>query len=195
MKAGERRRLEAQVMQEIGIDADEFARLPRIKKMACWEGGAPALLAAGYRQQPSTSTSHHMTPEGGDRGSGEASTSGRQFGPYWKRQYVFVAATMPSLTKADVGNELQRRYKDAVWISGDLLHQSKPSVQHAWHHVDEQTWRQVLVKCIQQDPDYQANRARALVFTNNTMKADEVGTEAMPSCYCISRACLLFLSA
>jgi superfamily II DNA/RNA helicase len=48
------------------------------------------------------------------------------------RQHVFVAATLPSLTKADAGTELERRYRDAEWVRGDLLHRALPGVKHSW---------------------------------------------------------------
>lgn len=57
------------------------------------------------------------------------------FGPYWRRQYVFVAATMPSITLSDVGSEIERMFPDVQWLSSELLHQSKPQLQHSWVEV------------------------------------------------------------
>lgn len=57
------------------------------------------------------------------------------YGPYWRRQYIFVAATMPAVTSSDVGGEIQHMFPEATWIATDLLHQSKPVVQHSWIEV------------------------------------------------------------
>jgi hypothetical protein len=207
-KAGERRQLEAQVMEELQISDEEWDRVPRSMKQACWEGGAPAMLKAGFRRKSqqqqqqqeegeaqeadasssSSSSSVATTADvdaAAERNAGEASTSGRSsssssggsstYGPYLKRQYLFVAATMPSLTKADVGIELQKRFKDAVWVSGDMLHQIKPHVEHVWRRLrgpDEAD--AALVEAVQGDPDYQAGQARVLVFARDTVTADRV---------------------
>ena len=55
-----------------------------------------------------------------------------RFGPYWHRQYMFVAATMPSVTWSDAGSEIQKLYPEATWVATELLHQSKASLVHAW---------------------------------------------------------------
>jgi hypothetical protein len=156
-KAGERRLMEARVCQELGIDPDTFARLPRDLKVATWEGGAPGLLKAGFRP-PKRVKAAAAAPAAGAADAGAAvadddaqqgveerrashaaasssnsSSSGsregqQQYGPYRRRQWVFVAATMPSVTKGDIGTELQERFSSATWVQGDLLHQSKPKV-------------------------------------------------------------------
>jgi hypothetical protein len=147
MKAGERRLLEQQVATELGMDIDEVLSLSRPLKMALWEAGVPAMLKAGFKLpkgmpgsddasgSPSSSSDGSRSSGGADAeadrrtSSKHASSSGRNFGPYFHRQYVFVAATMPAMTKSDVGTELQKRHKNAVWISGDLLHKSRPEVR------------------------------------------------------------------
>jgi hypothetical protein len=198
--------LEAQVIEELAISDEEWDRIPRSIKQACWEGGAPAMLKAGFRRKsqqqqqqqqqqdegeaqeadsPSSSSSSSASIAESDaaaeRNTGEASTSGRpsssssMYGPYLQRQYLFVAATMPSLTKADVGIELQKRFKDAVWVSGDMLHQIKPHVEHVWQRLqgpDEAD--AALVEAVQGDPDYAAGQARVLVFARDTVAADRV---------------------
>jgi hypothetical protein len=98
MRLGDRRNVEAQVMQQLSMQEAQFQRLPPFLKRACWEGGLPAMLATGYK------------PAGAAADDG-ASSSGRQHGEveYWRRQYVFVAATMPAATKGDVGTDLKYR--------------------------------------------------------------------------------------
>lgn len=79
-------------------------------------GGAPGLLAAGFKAP--------NPPE-----------EGTTFGPYWKRQYVFAAATMPSITFSDVGSRINKLYPEAQWIATDALHTSKRQVSHDWFEV------------------------------------------------------------
>lgn len=79
-------------------------------------GGVPAMLAEGYRPRRA------LDPDA-------------KYGPYWRRQYVFAAATMPAITYSDVGSQIQKAHPDAVWVATELLHTSKPSVEHAWREV------------------------------------------------------------
>ena len=79
-------------------------------------GGSAGLLESGFRTR-------------------EPLPEGVKFGPYWRRQYVFVAATMPSILTADVGSVIQKLYPDAEWITGELLHRSKPQITHEWLQV------------------------------------------------------------
>jgi hypothetical protein len=65
------------------------------------------------RLSSSQGTSSSSSSEGGSK----------QYGPYFKRQHLFVAATLPALTKGDVGTELQKRFQGALWVSGEMLHQ------------------------------------------------------------------------
>ncbi len=58
-----------------------------------------------------------------------------KYGPYWRRQYIFAAATMPTITYSDVGSQIQKMYPQATWVSTELLHIAKPHVTHAWHEV------------------------------------------------------------
>jgi hypothetical protein len=137
-KASERRLIEAQVMAETGLDRDTFSRLPRHVKAACWEGGTPAMITAGFK--PSSSDEQHQQQQQ----DGASSSRSRQgHGPYFSRQYLFVAATMPALTKGDVGIELQKRFKDAVWVSGDMLHQVRACVQQ----LEPSVWQLRVFTC------------------------------------------------
>jgi hypothetical protein len=106
MRLGDRRNVEAQVMRQLGMQEEQFQRLPPFLKRACWEGGLPAMLEAGYKPTGAAAAA-------GDDG---ASSSGRQFEEleYWRRQYVFVAATMPATTKGDVGTDLKYRCGERV---------------------------------------------------------------------------------
>jgi hypothetical protein len=48
---------------------------------------------------------------------------------------VFAAATMPSITRADVGQQIERYYPTAKWIASNALHTSKSAVTHTWREV------------------------------------------------------------
>lgn len=153
LRANDRRQVEAKVFQELGINDTLFKRLPRALHQACWRGGAPGLLAAGFRAP---------NPPGEDA----------VLGPYWKRQYVFAAATMPSITFSDVGSRIHKLYPDAEWIATDALHTSKRQVAHHWLEVNDDSWGKQLVNVIKGDPDYQAGKAKTLIFTKDTATAD-----------------------
>jgi hypothetical protein len=154
-KAAERRVMEAQVLQELGLDKSALRLLPRNVTQALWKGGVPAMKKAGLtqpqiermrsQQQPtssaqdaaesveafttnSSSGSSSSSSADDDRanssqGTSTSGSSSGQYGPYNIRQHLFVAATMPALTKGDVGTELQKRFPGALWVSGDMLHQ------------------------------------------------------------------------
>eukprot|EP00879_Flechtneria_rotunda_P008684 GHRR01009097.1.p1 GENE.GHRR01009097.1~~GHRR01009097.1.p1 ORF type:complete len:519 (+),score=156.17 GHRR01009097.1:211-1767(+) len=209
-KAGERRVIESQVMEELGLSEDDIRRLPRHIRQACWDAGVPGMLKAGYKvrtqqqqlEQPADkvpmwsedmkqqatvqdqlATGSNSTEDGSSSdpfvkrraSSSQASSRGHSsYGPYFRRQYLLVAATMPALTKGDVGVALQKRFKEAAWVSGDMLHQIKPHVQHQWVKVGEQGTEDALVQALQNDSDYQAQKARVLIFAKDTTAADNV---------------------
>lgn len=124
---------------QLGVSADHFHDTVAWRlRRACWSGGLQAMLDAGFMPKkhagirydgssssggvdggPSTSEPATSSSSGGGRG-------GKM--QYWKRQYMFVAATMPAALSADVGTNIKDMYPDAVWLSGDLLHRSKPQV-------------------------------------------------------------------
>ena len=49
-----------------------------------------------------------------------------------------------------------------------------PQVQHTWQQVDDVDWEELLVRTIQQDPDYQQEQARILVFARDVTSTDKV---------------------
>lgn len=147
-KAAERRVMEAQVLQELGLDKSALRMMPRNVTQALWKGGVPAMKKAGLtqpqiermrsQQQPTSSAQDTAEPgeastsssssadddrAASSQGTSTTGSSSAQYGPYNIRQHLFVAATMPALTKGDVGTELQKRFPGALWVSGDMLHQ------------------------------------------------------------------------
>ncbi|EFJ41914.1 hypothetical protein VOLCADRAFT_98000 [Volvox carteri f. nagariensis] len=155
-KVADRRRVEAKILEELGLaDKSDFDRLPRAIKVAGWQGGVPAMLAEGYRPKRA------LNPEA-------------KYGPYWRRQYILSAATMPTITYSDVGSQIQKMYSDAVWVSTELLHVSKPQVAHAWREVSEESFGVTLLDVVRSDPDYQARRGKTLIFAADGASADAV---------------------
>ena len=63
----------------------------------------------------------------------------------WRRQYVFVAATMPAEGKKSTAAELREAFPDAVWLSGTALHRAQRRVWHRWLHVGRDEWEDALV--------------------------------------------------
>eukprot|EP00198_Chlamydomonas_reinhardtii_P014013 XP_001703350.1 predicted protein [Chlamydomonas reinhardtii] len=153
-KTADRRRVEAKLFDELGLAGkDEFDRLPRALQVAAWTGGAPAMLAEGYRPKRS------LNPDA-------------KYGPYWRRQYIYSAATLPAATYSDVGSAIAKAHPDAVWVSTDLLHSSKPQVEHAWREVRDDDFTTNLLDSIKSDPDYQARSGKTLVFAADGASAD-----------------------
>lgn len=63
----------------------------------------------------------------------------------WRRQYVFVAATMPVEGKYEVGTKLRRAFPQAVWLAGRRLHQQTEDLEHDWRRAEgEQERTRVL---------------------------------------------------
>jgi hypothetical protein len=62
----------------------------------------------------------------------------------WQRQYIFVAATMPTGAGHTVAGDLGRMFPDLVWLSGGDLHRALRQVAHAWLPVTQATWKQAL---------------------------------------------------
>jgi hypothetical protein len=63
-----------------------------------------------------------------------------------------------------------------VWLSGALLHKSKPQIAHTWLPVDAATWGRALLDAVKGDPDRQEGRARTLVFARDVAAANQVAS-------------------
>lgn len=71
---------------------------------------------------PGAATSDDGHSDAASSNGADAAAAG-SYGPYFRRQHLFVAATMPSLTKGDVGTTLDKLFKNARKVSGTMLHQ------------------------------------------------------------------------
>lgn len=83
---------------------------------------------------------------------------------------LFMKSTQLTSCAAAAGHHL-------LWL------QVKPHVDHTWVRLkgddDESSVNEALLAAIQADPDYQAGRARVLLFTRNTVNADRVSNHNM----------------
>ena len=138
---------------QVGLSEDEFLELPRHLRQAAQRGGAEGLLQAGFRprdgaaagaglqQQQQQQQQQQRGAEGGVEVRGGEQPAAGVHGPSWRRQYVFVAATMPAEGERSVGAELAARFPEAAWLAGRQLHQSKRAVEHGWRLVRDEAHR------------------------------------------------------
>lgn len=91
--------------------------------LAAASASSSSSRAEAEGQDTATSSSEASTSGSGSGSDSDSDSRSSAYGPYLKRQHLFVAATMPALTKADVGKELQKRFPEALWVSGEMLHQ------------------------------------------------------------------------
>lgn len=134
---------------QVGLSEDEFADLPYHLRRAALRGGAEGLLEAGFRsrgsaadQQPGRDSSSSAVQQQQQWGAEqEGARAPGVHGASWRRQYIFVAATMPAEGERSVGAELAARFPDATWLAGRQLHQSKRALQHSWRQVDDEHHR------------------------------------------------------
>lgn len=62
----------------------------------------------------------------------------------FERQYIFVAATLPSEGKKSIANDLKRKFPDLVWLAGHRLHQGLSTVTWNWQETTQSTWKLAL---------------------------------------------------
>ena len=66
----------------------------------------------------------------------------------WRRQYVFVAATMPAEGKKSTAADLRAAFPDAVWLAGPQLHRPQRQIAHSWLYLDDPSqWESTLLVC------------------------------------------------
>ncbi|KAL4422948.1 hypothetical protein ABPG75_009145 [Micractinium tetrahymenae] len=205
LRAGDRLHAARRICLQVGLTEDEFAELPRHLKQVAKLGGAQGLLDAGFRprRQPAGGA---LASRGGSRsgssgGNGARPAAGSEedeeqqqqwlgglekeaqpelgvHGPSWRRQYVFVAATMPAEGERSVGAEIAARFPQAAWLAGRQLHQSKRAVEHAWRRVEGAEERaQALQDVVASDPALRAGRGRMLVFARDVASAESTAAD------------------
>lgn len=85
----------------------------------------------------------------------------------WRRQTVFVAATLPVATKGSVGATIRQHYPAAEWLQGPQLHKALRQVTHAWREVgDAADAATALCEAV-------ADGGKVLVFARDVAAADK----------------------
>ncbi|KAK9814617.1 hypothetical protein WJX72_008764 [[Myrmecia] bisecta] len=178
-KEGDRNHGVLSVCRLLGMEEQQFLELPRHMRKAAQEGGLAAMVNAGFvpprpldvegwDTQPVASTSETLPPRD------------------WKRQYIFVAATMPSGAGKSVKADLQRLMPDAVWLNSMRLHYAQRGLTHHWVAATEDMWRETLQDVVAEDTMLRQGKGRMLVFASNVAAAinvaealQEVGVRAL----------------
>ena len=62
----------------------------------------------------------------------------------WKRQYIFVAATMPAGEGKSVAADLRCMMPGLQWLTGDALHEAQRHVANTWVPVTRDNWQDAL---------------------------------------------------
>ncbi|GAA0164017.1 RNA helicase [Lithospermum erythrorhizon] len=92
------------------------------------------------------------------------------------KQFIFVAATLPSNGKQTAGGVLKRMFPDACWVSGNYLHCHSPRLQQRWVEVTVDTQVDTLIDAVNNGLNYKSNAfpgiTRTMVFAN-TVEAVE----------------------
>uniref|UniRef100_A0A1D1ZWA1 ATP-dependent RNA helicase n=1 Tax=Auxenochlorella protothecoides TaxID=3075 RepID=A0A1D1ZWA1_AUXPR len=156
LRAGDRRDAAERVCAQLGMEEEEFRALPRHLRQSAYAGGVAAMVKEGYTP-PLSQTSPPHTEGPSDS---------------WRRQYVFVAATMPVDGKYEVGTKLRRAFPQAVWLAGRRLHQQTRDLQHDWRRAEgEQERARVLQEVIAGDKTMGPGTT-TLVFARDVSSAD-----------------------
>ena len=175
LRAGDKEAATRRLAAQLGLPVEEVVGLPRHLKQAGLRLGLAGMLEAGYRpvqqqqQQQQQQANEHAAgastfgPSGGSGGGGER---------HWQRQYVFVAATMPSDGDHSVGAELRAAFPSSLWLAGAQLHQSSRLLAHHWQRVGGETERmEALRQVVAGDAQLQQGRGRMLVFCRDVASA------------------------
>ncbi|XP_078443267.1 DEA(D/H)-box RNA helicase family protein [Wolffia australiana] len=95
------------------------------------------------------------------------------------KQYIFVAATLPSSGKKTAGGVLKRTFPSAVWVSGSFLHRHNPRLEQTWVQVDVDTQVDALINAVQSGfksmmGDSDNEICRTMVFVNTVESAEAI---------------------
>eukprot|EP00887_Chlorella_sp_A99_P000230 scaffold13.g230.t1 len=178
LRAGDKERAARRLAMQLGLAPEEVAALPRHLRLAGLQGGLPAMEDAGYRAGPQQRRAWERSEQdaASSGGGADASGSGAEAQPWrhhWRRQYLFVAATMPTEGDKSVGAQLRAAFPDALWLAGRQLHQSSRALRHAWVRVgDAGARRAALAAAVAGDEALAQGRGRVLVFCRDVASAE-----------------------
>lgn len=119
------------------------------------------MVKAGYEpEQQSAKDALQKRMEAGNRSSSR---------PPWHRQYIFVAATIPSDAKRNVANDIQRLCPAVQWATSTGLHRAIDAVEHEWIDISKSNPQEKLLKAVDE-----IHGGRTLVFTKDAATAGQV---------------------
>ncbi|XP_030449572.1 DEAD-box ATP-dependent RNA helicase 22 [Syzygium oleosum] len=93
------------------------------------------------------------------------------------KQYIFVAATLPTNGKKTAGAVLKKMFPDASWISGNYLHYHNPRLEHRWIEVDVDTQVDALIEAVKKGSKTSTDCSgvsRTMVFANTVESVEAV---------------------
>mmetsp|Transcript_19346 Transcript_19346/g.48730 ORF Transcript_19346/g.48730 Transcript_19346/m.48730 type:complete len:625 (+) Transcript_19346:130-2004(+) len=151
----DRARLRLALCERFGMSEEEFLGLKFHVRRAAYNEGAEGMLA-----------SEGFSPQS------DSGQSVEELG-FWRRQYLFVAATMPGGGKGSAAADLRKRYPDAQWLNGNLLHMTNSLLAHEWEAVTDKdkkgTLRRVVTASLAS-----SDSGRILLFVNSVQAAEQV---------------------
>lgn len=89
--------------------------------------------------------------------------------PPWHRQYMFVAATVPSDAKKNVANDIKRLVPDVEWATSPDLHRISNNVEHNWVDISQSSPQKALLESL-----LQRHGGRTLVFARDVVSAEQI---------------------
>jgi superfamily II DNA/RNA helicase len=168
------------VRVELGMSEEEWEMVPwRMQRIAVNQGVA-GLEKAGFKVPVNSNDSIESILDGlpplDDSSSSSSSSSQKQQLPVQKRQYIYVAATMPSKGDHTVGANIAAAHPTAVWLSGHALHQGQgASVTHNWVQLSSPSVEErhaAAAEVIRSDALLSKGQGRVLVFTKDIASAE-----------------------
>lgn len=124
-------------------------------------GGIQAMVDAGYDpQQQSAAEALQKLMQTGNRSVGR---------PPWHRQYIFVAATIPSDAKKNVANDIRQLCPTVQWATSTGFHRVIDAVEHEWIDTSKSNVKEELLKALGE-----VHSGRTLVFAKDAATAEKV---------------------
>ncbi|KAL6187106.1 hypothetical protein ACLB2K_043221 [Fragaria x ananassa] len=115
------------------------------------------------------------------------------------KQYIFVAATLPSNGKRTAGAVLKKMFTDAIWVNGNYLHCHNPRLKQRWIETTFDTQVDELIKAVNhgfksRSVEFDSGQCRTMVFANTVDAVESVAkilTSAGIECYLYHKDCSL----
>ncbi|RXH69810.1 hypothetical protein DVH24_007066 [Malus domestica] len=113
-----------------------------------------------------------------------------------RKQYIFVAATLPANGKRTAGAVLKKMFPEADWVSGNYLHCHNPRLKQRWIEVTFDTQVDELIKAVKHGIETRSasGQCRTMVFANTVEAVESVAKilkRAGIECYQYHKDCSL----